>query len=118
MNLDLSRRRFVQLLSGFSAAGNLRRRAQTKAAPRPSSSLVTKNRKNLVATQVKAYGWQDQAIDELLDNLQQKGNINTAFAFTFLSDPHTPTDIFPSLSTHVVEASSQATTDLQRESGV
>src|ERR1039458_8357052 len=56
-------------------------------APRPSNSYATRNRKNLVGTQVKAYAWQDEGIDKLLDNLQQKGNVNTAFAFTFLSEP-------------------------------
>src|ERR1700693_3195469 len=87
MKLDFSRRRFVQLLAALSATDSLRSRAQTKAATRPASSYATSNRKNLVATQVKAYAWQDEGIDRLLDNLQQKGNINTAFAFTFLYEP-------------------------------
>jgi hypothetical protein len=42
-------------------------------------------RKNVVGTQVKAYAWQDEGIDKLLDNLQEKGNVNTVFAFTFLA---------------------------------
>ena len=86
MNLEISRRRFVQLLGALSAAAGLRSKAQVKAV-RPESPLATVNRKNLVATQVKAYAWQDEGIDKLLDNLQQKGNINTVFAFTFLSEP-------------------------------
>ena len=86
MNLDISRRRFVQFLAALSAAGSSHLKAQTKA-PRPSNSYATRNRKNLVGTQVKAYAWQDEGIDKLLDNLQQKGNVNTAFAFTFLSEP-------------------------------
>ena len=84
MKLEVSRRRFVQLLTALSAGAGLSSKAQTKAV-RPSPSFATKNRKNLVATQVKAYAWLDEGIDKLLDNLQQKGNINTAFAFTFLS---------------------------------
>lgn len=48
-------------------------------------STGTVNRRNLVATQVKAYAWQDEGIDRLLDNLQTKGNVNTVFAFTFLA---------------------------------
>src|SRR5580698_8856517 len=87
MNLELSRRRFVQLLSSLTAAGVLRGRAQMRPARIPLSDIKTKNRKNVVATQVKAYAWLDEGIDKLLDNLQQKGNINTVFAFTFLSEP-------------------------------
>lgn len=85
MKIELTRRRFVQLLTALSASAGLRAPAQTKLA-RPSGS-GTVNRKNLVATQVKAYAWQDEGIDKLLDNCQQKGNINTIFAFTFLSEP-------------------------------
>jgi len=51
------------------------------------SSIRTVKRKNLVATQVKAYAWLDEGIDKILDNLQEKGNVNTVFAFTYLSDP-------------------------------
>jgi hypothetical protein len=87
MSLDLTRRRFVQFVSSLTAAGALRSRAQTKAVRLPVSDVKTKNRKNVVATQVKAYAWQDEGIDYLLDNLQKKGNVNTVFAFTFLSEP-------------------------------
>ena len=86
MNLEVSRRRFVQLLAALSAATGLQSKAQQKQ-PRGESARGTVNRKNMVATQVKAYAWQDEGIDKLLDNLQQKGNINTVFAFTFLSEP-------------------------------
>ena len=76
---------------GAAASMGLTARAQTPAdeaaalrgQTRPVNPTV--NRKNLVATQVKAYAWQDEGIDRLLDNLQQKGNVNTAFAFTFLT---------------------------------
>ena len=66
-----------------------RRRPSAVLAPAPANHFVnqTMHRKNLVATQVKAYAWLDEGIDRLLDNLQQKGNINTVFAFTYLSDP-------------------------------
>jgi hypothetical protein len=86
MNLEVSRRRFVQLLAALSAATGLQSKAQQKQ-PRGESARGTVNRKNVVATQVKAFAWQDEGIDKLLDNLQQKGNINTVFAFTFLSEP-------------------------------
>ena len=88
MKFELTRRRFVELLTalwaGTAAGAKSQRNPHVRSAP-PSS--VTRNRKNLVATQVKAYAWQDEGIDKLLDNLQQKGNVNTVFAFTFLSEP-------------------------------
>jgi hypothetical protein len=87
MSLDVSRRRFVELVSGLAAAGKLRLRAQAKPPAAALSPVKTVNRKNVVATQVKAYAWQDEGIDNLLDNLQKKGNVNTVFAFTFLSEP-------------------------------
>ena len=90
MEFEVTRRKFVQFLTALSAGAAVGAKAQTKAAPRPEASAsrsVTRNRKNLVATQVKAYAWQDEGIDKLLDNLQEKGNINTVFAFTFLSEP-------------------------------
>jgi hypothetical protein len=87
MSLDISRRRFVQLVTALSAAAGFGAKAQTGAPRRTPGRAGTINRKNLVATQIKAYAWQDEGIDKLLDNLQEKGNINTVFAFTFLSEP-------------------------------
>jgi hypothetical protein len=87
MSLEFTRRRFVQLLAALSATSSPGARAQAKTAAPPVSPRKTVNRKNVVATQVKAYAWLDEGIDTLLDNLQQKGNINTVFAFTFLSEP-------------------------------
>jgi hypothetical protein len=87
MSLDISRRRFVQLVTALSAAAGFGAKAQTGAPRRAAGRGGTVNRKNLVATQIKAYAWQDEGIDKLLDNLQEKGNINTVFAFTFLSEP-------------------------------
>lgn len=86
MSLDLTRRHFVQLIAAASVAGGLQAASEAKAAP-VAANTRTRNRKNLVATQVKAYAWQDEGIDKLLDNLQEKGNVNTVFAFTFLSEP-------------------------------
>ena len=86
MSLDFTRRHFVQMLTAASAARGLLAHAETKAPP-VAANTRTVNRKNLVATQVKAYAWQDEGIEKLLDNLQEKGNVNTVFAFTFLSEP-------------------------------
>ncbi len=90
--MQFNRRRFVEMLGAASAGMGLMARAQTPAdeaatlrhQTRPANPTI--NRKNLVGTQVKAYAWQDEGIDKLLDNLQQKGNVNTVFAFTFLTD--------------------------------
>jgi hypothetical protein len=85
----MNRRNFVQLLGALSATaavGNAQTPSKAPASQNRSSG-ATRNRKNLVATQIKAYAWQDEGIDKLLDNCQQKGNINTIFAFTFLSEP-------------------------------
>lgn len=86
MSLEFTRRDFVQLLTAASAASGLLAHAETKALP-VAAKTRTVNRKDLVATQVKAYAWQDEGIEKLLDNLQEKGNVNTVFAFTFLSEP-------------------------------
>ena len=40
-------------------------------------------RKNFVALQVKPFSWVDEGVDQVLDNLQQKGNVNTIFSYTF-----------------------------------
>jgi hypothetical protein len=91
MASDLNRRIFVQMLGVLSAGVSLgsststAAQAKTAVAARRADQNATVNRKNLVATQVKAYSWQDEGIDKLLDNLQQKGNVNTVFAFTFLA---------------------------------
>jgi hypothetical protein len=52
----------------------------------PSQTAVTsraKPRKNFVALQVKPFSWVDEGVDRVLDNLQEKGNVNTVFAYTF-----------------------------------
>ena len=50
--------------------------AQTNRAP-------VKNRKNFVAIQVKPYAWVDEGVDQLLDTIQQKGAVNTVWAYTY-----------------------------------
>lgn len=85
------------LLNWFGAlsAGLGVEAAAEEPKPKAAPSAVSRNafvnetvhRKNLVATQIKAYAWLDEGIDKLLDNLQEKGNVNTVFAFTYLSDP-------------------------------
>lgn len=42
-----------------------------------------KNRKNCVAIQVRGYAWIDEGVDLVLDNIQNKGDVNTVWAYTF-----------------------------------
>jgi hypothetical protein len=77
------------LPAALGGAASAQEVPKAKLAPASANHFVnqTVNRKNVVATQVKAYAWLDEGVDRLLDNLQQKGNVNTVFAFTYLSDP-------------------------------
>jgi len=55
--------------------------------------MATKNRKNFVAIQMKPYAWKDEGIDRVLDNLQNKGAVNTVWAYTYdYSEEHMTKD--------------------------
>lgn len=56
---------------------------QAKSAVPFNKTGKTPGRKNFVALQVKPFSWVDEGVDRVLDNLQQKGNVNTIFAYTF-----------------------------------
>jgi hypothetical protein len=78
----LGRRAFFRLCSACAAflAQSTNRRA--RSSPQTNRTAV-KNRKNFVAIQVKPYAWVDEGIDKLLDNIQQKGAVNTVWAYTY-----------------------------------
>jgi hypothetical protein len=57
-------------------------RPQGRPVPR-GNRVAVKNRKNFVGIQVRAYAWQDEGIDQVLDNIQNKGGVNTVWAYTF-----------------------------------
>jgi hypothetical protein len=42
-----------------------------------------KNRKNFAGIQVRGFAWVDEGVDQVLDNLQKKGDVNTVWAYTF-----------------------------------
>jgi hypothetical protein len=70
---------------------------RAEAAPQRNRAAV-KNRKNFVAIQMKAHAWIDEGIDRALDNLQQKGNVNTVWAYTYdyeMGPRNTPTSGIP-----------------------
>ena len=83
MSLSLDRRTFLRLASAAAALLTQKARAQaTPLAPRASRPPV-KSRKNFVGIQVRAFAWQDEGIDAILDNIQHKGDVNTVWAYTF-----------------------------------
>lgn len=103
MNPRLNRRTFLRL-AGASAAllaqearpqaisqGAARSAAPSAgqsaspAAPAPRRGRVApvQSRKNFVGIQVRAFGWVDEGIDQVLDNIQKKGDVNTVWAYTF-----------------------------------
>jgi hypothetical protein len=97
-NTGLNRRSFVQLLSGAAAGAGLGVLQEAKAAPQartgsatasppPANRPETTLKKNVVAIQVKPFCWVDEGIEQVLDNLQQKGNVNTVFTYTYDYDP-------------------------------
>jgi len=76
------RRAFMKLCSACAAFLSPAAKSPLRAAPQSTRSAV-KNRKNYVAIQIKPYAWVDEGIDKLLDNIQQKGAVNTVWAYTY-----------------------------------
>jgi hypothetical protein len=83
MGFSLNRRSFSQLCSASTAFVTQAAHPQTRAAAAAPAKGGVKNRQNFVAPQVKPFSWVDEGVDQVLDNLQQKGNVNTIFAYTF-----------------------------------
>jgi hypothetical protein len=82
MSSILDRRAFIRLGSACAAFLAQAAHSQTKPAPAANRSAV-KNRKNFVGIQVRGFAWVDEGVDKVLDNLQQKGDVNTVWAYTF-----------------------------------
>jgi hypothetical protein len=78
----LDRRSFIGLCSTCAAFLTQAAHPQTLTKV-PVKQSTVKNRKNFIALQVKPFSWVDEGVDQVLDNLQQKGNVNTIFAYTF-----------------------------------
>ena len=78
----LERRAFLSLCSACAAFLIQAAHPQTVSRAAVNKSAV-KSRKNFIALQVKPFSWVDEGVDQVLDNLQQKGNVNTIFAYTF-----------------------------------
>ena len=82
MKSILDRRTFLRLCSACSAFLTSAARPQARLAP-PVSRVPVKTRKDYVGIQVRAFAWLDEGIDQVLDNIQHKGNVNTVWAYTF-----------------------------------
>jgi hypothetical protein len=90
----LDRRAFLRLSSACAAFLSRPALAQEpKPALRRPEGSKTRNRKNLVAIQVKPFAWNDEGIDRLLDNIQNKGAVTTVWAYTYdYSEEHMTKD--------------------------
>ena len=80
MSPSLARRTFFRLCSAF--AGYLAASPKPQAQAAPQRRNAVRNRKNLVAIQMKPHAWIDEGIDHVLDNLQE-GGVNTVWAYTY-----------------------------------
>jgi hypothetical protein len=96
--MGTTRRDFLGMASALAAtAGTLGTTAEAQQPQKPRSTMgsagwaggrATVNRKDLVGIQIKPFAWQDEGIDQVLDILQQKGAVNTLFAYTYDTDPN------------------------------
>ena len=76
------RRTFLRLCSACAAFLAQSERRSAHAAPQRTPTAV-KHRPHFVAIQMKPYAWVDEGIDRALDNIQQKGAVNTVWAYTY-----------------------------------
>jgi len=103
MNTRLDRRTFLRLASASAAllAQEARPQAASQATAQAAAQAATasatqriqptphgpraavKSRKNFVGIQVRGFAWVDEGIDQVLDNIQKKGGVNTVWAYTF-----------------------------------
>jgi hypothetical protein len=101
MRSSLDRRSFLRLASATAAFLARKASSQTSApasaaqsAPaQPQSAPVelparaqhatVKSRKNFVGIQVRGFAWVDEGVDQVLDNIQKKGEVNTVWAYTY-----------------------------------
>ena len=91
----LDRRTFLRLASASAAllAPQARPQTTSQPAPRPASPATpaaprrrvapVQSRKNFVGIQVRGFVWVDEGVDQVLDNIQHKGEVNTVWAYTF-----------------------------------
>ncbi len=76
------RRAFLRLCAAAGAFLSRKAEPQEPLVPRVSRSPV-KNRKDYVGIQVRGFAWVDEGVEQVLDNIQLKGDVNTVWAYTF-----------------------------------
>jgi hypothetical protein len=103
------RRVFLRLCSAFAAfltQSTTRLAHSSPQSSAPQTPRSVKHRKNFVAIQVKPIAWVDEGIDAALDNMQQKGAVNTVWAYTCdYGEAHMTRDGNPPLPDHGVPGS-------------
>jgi len=72
----------MRLCSAFAVLFSNATHAQSRPAPAADRPQV-KNRMNFVGIQVRGFSWVDEGVNQVLDNLQKKGDVNTIWAYTF-----------------------------------
>lgn len=72
----------MRLASAFAVFVAKGSPAQSKRAS-PVTHAGTRNRKDFVGIQVRGFSWVDEGVDQVLDNVQKKGDVNTLWAYTF-----------------------------------
>ena len=99
MPISFDRRQFVGAFSAAASLLGLRAAAQSTpqtedTVPRTMAHAAwvgghpTKIRPNVVAIQTKPFCWNDEGIENVLDNLQKKGAVNTVYSYTYGTDPN------------------------------
>jgi len=82
----LDRRNFLRLASAAAALLTQEARPQATSPARPAPRRgrpAVQGKKNFVGIQVRGFAWVDEGIDQVLDNIQKKGEVNTVWAYTF-----------------------------------
>src|ERR1051326_7483142 len=76
------RRAFLRLCSACAAF--LAQASEQTARPAPQRTpTAVKHREHFVAIQMKPFAWVDEGIEQALDTIQQKGGVNTVWAYTY-----------------------------------
>src|SRR5512146_2047657 len=103
MRLTLDRREFVKIFSAACSLLGMHASAQStpQTALQPGDTVPhtmthagwvgghkTKIREQVVAIQTKPFCWNDEGVDTVLENLQQKGAVNTVYSYVYDTDPN------------------------------
>ncbi len=76
------RRAFLRLCSACAAFLAQGSRQMARSAPQRAATPVNL-RSHYVGIQMKPYAWVDEGIEQALDTIQQKGAVNTVWAYTY-----------------------------------